>query len=884
MGANLVNLNVNPCKMCMPMGAVSAFCGIKNCMSILHGSQGCATYIRRHIATHYNEPIDIASSSLTEEGTVFGGRENLLKGLENLIKLYDPEIIGISTTCLAETIGEDVDAIVKEFYERNPDAGVTIINVSSAGYGGTQYEGFAKTLWSVVSQAPMDPTPNGRVNIITPMISPADCRRLKHLLDGMGIDYVLLPDLSDNLDGVHAQKYERLKGGGTSLSDIKSMAGAKHTIELMLFNDDKYSPAKLLSERYGVPYTKMALPVGIRDTDAFIDKLISLGGTVTEEITKERGRYLDAMIDAHKYCAEGRAAIFGEPDFVYSMTRLCCENGTVPVGVFTGSVCSALKPAVEADVKAAADNLFVNETVILDDCDFDRMEQESERLGVNVLIGSSDGRRMAGRLGLNIIRCAFPIHDRVGGQRVETLLYEGSLGILDQIANQTLAHKEETFRETIYDQYFGSGDEKSACASKPSEQPDIINLPDIRTKTEKHPCFNCSGGKYARIHLPIAPACNIQCNYCVRKYDCPNESRPGVTTAVLSPEDAFARYMQAKSKMDNLTVVGIAGPGDALANFSETKKTLEMIRREDPDITFCLSTNGLMLPLHAQELIDLGVSHVTVTINAVDPQIGAKIYKHINYLGTTYTGIEAASILLANQLSGIRYLTSRGIVCKVNTVMLKGINEDHIEDVVKKVSSLGAYISNIMQLIPVKGSAFENLELVSNKEIMAIREKCAPELRQMYHCRQCRADAVGTLDNDRSIEYTGCPSTVKNPAETPSASDKPTKKFAVASKSGMLVDQHFGKATEFYIYESNGETVRFVEKRLVKNYCTGEDSCGDDKKASIESILSAVSDCQGVLALRTGDAPSRKLESSGIRVISTYDRIEDAILKAASSQ
>ena len=144
-----------------------------------------------------------------------------------------------------------------------------------------------------------------------------------------------------------------------------------------------------------------------------------------------------------------------------------------------------------------------------------------------------------------------------------------------------------------------------------------------------------------------------------------------------------------------------------------------------------------------------------------------KIYKHINYLGTTYTGIEAASILLANQLSGIRYLTSRGIVCKVNTVMLKGINEDHIEDVVKKVSSLGAYISNIMQLIPVKGSAFEDLELVSNKEIMAIREKCAPELRQMYHCRQCRADAVGTLDNDRSIEYTGCHSAAKKPAETP---------------------------------------------------------------------------------------------------------------------
>ncbi len=182
-----------------------------------------------------------------------------------------------------------------------------------------------------------------------------------------------------------------------------------------------------------------------------------------------------------------------------------------------------------------------------------------------------------------------------------------------------------------------------------------------------------------------------------------------------------------------------------------------------------------------------------------------------------------------------------------------------------------------MQLIPVKGSAFENLELVSNKEIMAIRKKCEPELRQMYNCRQCRADAVGTLDNDRSIEYTCAGAKKEKPQR-----QKEHKKYAVASKSGMLVDQHFGKATEFFIYESNGETVRFVEKRLVSNYCSNASECGGDAKSSIETILSALSDCQAVLALRTGDAPSRKLESSGIRVISTYDRIEDAILKAAN--
>jgi nitrogenase molybdenum-iron protein alpha/beta subunit/MoaA/NifB/PqqE/SkfB family radical SAM enzyme len=854
----------------MPMGAVSALAGIKNSMSILHGSQGCATYIRRHMATHYNEPVDIASSSLTEHGTVFGGRENLIKGLENLIKLYKPEVIGVATTCLAETIGEDVPAIIREFYDTHPEETVKIVSVSSAGYGGTQYEGFNKALWSLVSQVEMDATPNDRINIVTPMLSPADCRLLKNLLDSMGFTYSLLPDLSENLDGVHAERYERLKAGGTSLEDISKMAGARHTIELSLFNDEKFSPGRYLEAHYGVPLSKMALPVGIRDTDAFINTLVSLGGVRPEALVTERGRYIDAMIDNHKYCADGRAAIFGEPDFVYSTTRLCCENGTVPVAVATGSVCPALKLALEDEVRRAADRVFAGDAVILDDCDFDLLESYAKKLGVNVMIGSSDGRRMAHRLGIDLVRCAFPVHDRVGGQRIKTLCYEGSLNILDQVANTLLAKKEEGFREELYGRYFDK-EQDAAAATKVKEIPSI---PDMLKKTETHPCFNCAGGKYARIHLPIAPKCNIQCNYCVRKFDCPNESRPGVTTAVLSPEEAVERYILAKSRMSNLSVVGIAGPGDALANFDETRETLRRIRELDPDVTFCLSTNGLMLPLYAQELIDLGVSHVTVTVNAVDPEIGAKIYKHIDYLGTRFTGLAASSILLANQLSGLRYLTSRGVICKVNTVLLKGINEDHIETVVKKVKELGVYISNIMQLIPVKGSAFESLELVSNKEITALREKCAPELRQMYHCRQCRADAVGTLDDDQSLNYrTPCKSAAQK-------SPLIMKKYAVASKSGMLVDQHFGHAGEFYIYETDGAQVKFLEKRLVKSYCTGTENCDDSMKPAMESILAAVADCSGVIALRIGDSPTRKLESLGIVVISTYDRIEDAVLKA----
>ena len=147
MSLNLVNLNVNPCKMCMPMGTVSAFCGVKGCMTLLHGSQGCSTYIRRHMATHYNEPVDIASSSLTEEGTVFGGEKNLVKGLLNLIKLYHPEVIGVATTCLAETIGEDLPRMIRDFQANHPEHNVKIIPVSSSGYSGTNMKASSRRFW-----------------------------------------------------------------------------------------------------------------------------------------------------------------------------------------------------------------------------------------------------------------------------------------------------------------------------------------------------------------------------------------------------------------------------------------------------------------------------------------------------------------------------------------------------------------------------------------------------------------------------------------------------------------------------------------------------------------------------------------------------------------
>jgi MoaA/NifB/PqqE/SkfB family radical SAM enzyme len=244
-------------------------------------------------------------------------------------------------------------------------------------------------------------------------------------------------------------------------------------------------------------------------------------------------------------------------------------------------------------------------------------------------------------------------------------------------------------------------------------------------------------------------------------------------------------------------------------------------------------------------------------------------------MGTRYYGEAAATILLSNQLAGIKMLTSKGIICKVNIVMLKGINDLHIPEVVAKVKELGGTITNIMQMIPVEGSAFEHLPLISIKEVNEMRNKCGDTMKQMYHCRQCRADAVGTLDNDCSHEFNSSHKEVVKPEGISGI------QVAVATKSGMIVDQHFGQVSDFYVYEYSGGNAVFKEKRQVNKYCNGTIDCDDDSN-KIDRIIQTISDCNAVIAMRIGDAPKKRLNQSGIRTFTTYDRIEDSVKWAVS--
>ena len=317
--------------------------------------------------------------------------------------------------------------------------------------------------------------------------------------------------------------------------------------------------------------------------------------------------------------------------------------------------------------------------------------------------------------------------------------------------------------------------------------------------TARHPCYSAEAAhQYARMHLPVAPACNISCNYCNRKFDCVHESRPGVTSEILTPEQSLAKFIRVRGELPQLTVAGIAGPGDALANWPVVRRTIRLIGERAPETIFCLSTNGLLLPHCGPELIALGIKHVTVTVNCLDPALGARIYDHANYEGYYFTGERAAAILIANQTAGIRYLAERGVLVKVNMVMIDGLNAGHLAEVAREVKRLGAFMANIMPLIPAPGSAFENLPQTSMQDVQTLRRNCQADIAQMGHCRQCRADAVGLLAEDLSYRYRTA-ETAAAPSREPAPVLKTAYRVAVTSRYRQLVDLHYGHAEEFQI-------------------------------------------------------------------------------------
>lgn len=456
------NVNENPCNMCMPMGGIIPFKGIENAMVIIHGSQGCSTYMRRHIAEHFNEPVDVGSSSLNEKGTVYGGEKNLTQALDNIIRVYQPKLIGVLTTCLSETIGEDIERITAEYQLTKDREELAIVAVPTPGYGGSHTEGYLLALKKIVMKlAKKTARKHNKVNIIVPHISSADVREIKRILQMMDIQYTLFPDVSDTLDRPLAKPYTKIPAGGTPLAEIEAMPGAIATIQLGVTMDDELSPGKYLEEEFGVPLYNVPIPIGLENTDRFMTALgqITNHSYLPPNIEAERGRLLDAMVDSHKYNFQGRSVIFGEPELVYAVSKICFENGVFPVVIGTGSRNNKFAELIEKD-RAEVDAPPV---IVLSATDFVTLRREAKNAGANIAIGHSDGRYIEEHEKIPLVRLGFPIHDRVGGQRLLSVGYTGTAMFLDRITNTLLAEKRRSYRKSMYENFYQGLEQPPAC-------------------------------------------------------------------------------------------------------------------------------------------------------------------------------------------------------------------------------------------------------------------------------------------------------------------------------------------------------------------------------------------------------------------------------------
>ncbi|WP_372746075.1 radical SAM protein [Lutibacter sp.] len=396
-------------------------------------------------------------------------------------------------------------------------------------------------------------------------------------------------------------------------------------------------------------------------------------------------------------------------------------------------------------------------------------------------------------------------------------------------------------------------------------------MENTNTLNKVHPCFDKEAKlKYARIHIPVAPKCNVQCGYCNRKYDCVNESRPGVTSSILKPFQALNYIRAISEKITNISTIGIAGPGDAFAEPEKTLESIRLIKAEFPEKIFCLSSNGLNILPYINEIASLNVTHVTITINSFRLETLEKIYKWARYNKKMYRGIEAAKLMLEQQGPALKALVEKGIVVKINTVIIPGVNDTEIEEVAQKVSELGASTMNCIPLIPTEGSDMEDFEKPTGASIRNIIRSIHKYIKPMTHCARCRADAAGMLGKDDTSAY----KLIDQCAVMPTEIDKTKPHVAVASYEGLMINKHLGEAADFFIYKQTEDGYELVERRLAPGKGTGD--------LRWINLAKTLNDCSYVLVNGVGAKPVDLLQKVGIAVVEMSGLIDhglDAVYK-----
>ena len=433
-------LKINPAKTCQPVGAMYAALGVHKCMPHSHGSQGCCSFHRMYLTRHFKEPAIAASSSFTEGASVFGGGANIKTSIKNIFDMYDPDIIAVHTTCLSETIGDDLNAFIQD--TKIPE-GKLVVHTNTPSYVGSHITGFSNMISGFIKYlAQSTGTKNGKMNIMPGFVNPGDMREMKKLAELMGVSYTMLPDTSGVLDAPMTGHYDMYPKGGTKIEDIKAMGDSELTLALGELTCEV--PANELKRKCNVPYTALPLPIGVAATDAYIMALSHFSkNEVPYQIEEERGQLVDIMLDGHPYFHNKTVAIYGDPDTVLGITALVLEMGMIPKYVVTGTPGEAFnKKAKELFDKAGVTGCTAKAAG-----DLFELHQWIKNDPVDLLIGGTHGKHIARAEDIPLIRAVFPIIDRYVHSYMPIVGYKGAIRLIELVLTALMDRQDRDCNE-----------------------------------------------------------------------------------------------------------------------------------------------------------------------------------------------------------------------------------------------------------------------------------------------------------------------------------------------------------------------------------------------------------------------------------------------------
>ena len=442
-------LTVNPAKTCQPVGAMYAALGVHGCLPHSHGSQGCCSYHRSALTRHYKEPVMAATSSFTEGSSVFGGQANLMQAIETIFAVYEPEIIAVHSTCLSETIGDDLNQIVnKAKDEGKVPFGKYVIQASTPSYVGSHVTGYANMLEAFVKYfAEKTDEKRRQINLLSGWVEPADMRELKRIMKMMKVKSVLLPDTSDVLDTPMTGKFEMYPKGGTTISEMVSMGDSMQTLGLGEWATQKASI--MIDNQCRVPFEITDIPVGIKATDRFIQALAKAGRvSIPEQITDERGRLIDAITDMHQYLYGKRVAVYGDPDNIIPLIEFLVDMDMKPVYIVSGTPGKRFESRMaEILSERVPEAKYKNGP----QADMFLMHQWIKENPVDLLIGNTYGKYIARDENIPFVRMGFPIIDRIGHSYFSTLGYTGGLRIVEKLLSAIMDNQDATCLEEKFE-------------------------------------------------------------------------------------------------------------------------------------------------------------------------------------------------------------------------------------------------------------------------------------------------------------------------------------------------------------------------------------------------------------------------------------------------